>query len=107
MLVWSGIGPHDRPTWLLEVAPAVIGAAVLWFTWDRFTLTTLTYVLILLHCIVLIVGGHYTYAEVPLGEWLQQAFEQNLMRFKPVQPGLNQKACAAPFCRMYTSTTSC
>ncbi len=77
VLLWSGIGPHDRPTWLLEVAPAVIAAAILWTTWDRFTLTRLTYVLILIHCIILIVGGHYTYAEVPLGEWLQQTFDQS------------------------------
>jgi putative membrane protein len=76
VLVWSGISPHDTPTWMLEVAPAVIAAAILWFTWDRFTLTTLTYVLILAHCVVLMVGGHYTYAEVPLGEWLQQALDQ-------------------------------
>ncbi len=77
VLLWSGIGPHDRPTWLLEVAPAVIAAAILWLTWDRFTLTKLAYVLILVHCIILIIGGHYTYAEVPLGEWAQQAFDQS------------------------------
>ncbi len=77
VLVWSGIGPRDRPTWMLEVSPAVAGAAILWFTWDRFTLTTLTYVLILMHCIILIVGGHYTYAEVPLGEWVQTTFDQS------------------------------
>jgi len=76
VLIWSGIGPHDYPTWLLEVAPAIIAAAVLWFTRERFPLTRLTYVLILIHCIILMVGGHYTYAEVPLGDWIREAFDQ-------------------------------
>jgi putative membrane protein len=75
VLVWSGIGPKDYMTWYLEVAPAVIGGLVLWFTRDRFPLTTLVYVLILVHCVILMVGGHYTYAEVPLGEWAREAFD--------------------------------
>jgi putative membrane protein len=62
-------------TWCLEVAPAVIGGIVLWFTRDRFPLTTLVYVLILIHCIILMVGGHYTYAEVPLGEWAREVLD--------------------------------
>ena len=77
VLIWSGIGPHDYPTWLLEVAPALVAATVLWFTRERFPLTRLTYILILIHCIVLIVGGHYTYAEVPLGDWIRDAFDQS------------------------------
>ena len=72
VLIWSGIGPKDFVTWCLEVAPAVIGAAVLWVTRERFPLTSLVYVLILVHCIILMVGGHYTYAEVPLGEWARE-----------------------------------
>ena len=76
VLIWSGIGPHDYPTWALEVAPAVIGALVLWYTRDSFPLTPLVYVLILLHCIILIVGGHYTYAEVPIGDWVAELFDQ-------------------------------
>jgi len=76
VLIWSGIGPHDYPTWLLEVFPALAAAAVLWFTRERFPLTRLTYVLILIHCIILMVGGHYTYAEVPLGDWVRDAFDQ-------------------------------
>jgi putative membrane protein len=72
VLIWSGIGPKDFITWCLEVAPAVLGGVVLWFTRERFPLTTLVYVLILTHCIVLMVGGHYTYAEVPLGEWMRE-----------------------------------
>jgi len=76
VLVWSGIGPHDYPTWWLEVAPALIAAAILWFTRERFPLTRLTYILVLIHCTILMVGGHYTYAEVPLGEWIREAFDQ-------------------------------
>lgn len=74
VLAWSGIAPKDYATWGLEVFPAVIGAVVLWVTRDSFPLTRLVYVLILVHCVILMVGGHYTYAEVPLGEWLQDLF---------------------------------
>jgi len=76
VLIWSGIAPHDYPTWLLEVAPAIIAAAVLWYTRERFPLTRLAYALILVHCVILMVGGHYTYAEVPLGNWFQDMFDQ-------------------------------
>lgn len=75
VLVWSGIRPADYPTWALEVAPAVAGALILWATRRRYPLTVLTYVLILVHAIILIVGGHYTYAEVPLGDWLSATFD--------------------------------
>ena len=73
-LIWSGIGPKDYPTWVLEVLPAVIGFAVLVATRRRFPLTSLAYLLILAHCIVLMVGGHYTYAEVPLFDWIRDGF---------------------------------
>jgi putative membrane protein len=75
-LGWSAIAPHDYPTWWLEVTPALVAALVLWATRNRFRLTTLAYVLILFHCIVLMIGGHYTYALVPAGEWLREAFDQ-------------------------------
>ena len=75
VLVWSGIGPHDYPTWFLEVAPAVIGGVLLWYTRDSFPLTTLVYVLVLVHCIILMIGGHYTYAEVPAFDWLQERYD--------------------------------
>jgi putative membrane protein len=75
VLVWSGIAPKDFMTWCLEVAPAVIGAVVLWMTRERFPLTTLVYTLILVHCIILMVGGHYTYAEVPIGDWFRDVFD--------------------------------
>ncbi len=71
VLVWSAIAPKDYLTWILEVLPAFIGAGVLWVTRRSFPLTALVYQLILLHCIILMVGGHYTYAEVPLFDWLR------------------------------------
>lgn len=76
VLVWSGINPKDYVTWLLEVSPAVIGALILLFTRRSFPLTPLLYGLILLHCIVLMIGGHYTYAEVPFFDNLL-GFERN------------------------------
>ena len=75
VLIWSGVGPFDYTTWILEVAPALIGAAVLLYTRKSFPLTTLVYVLILVHCVILMVGGHYTYAEVPLFNWVQDEFD--------------------------------
>ena len=70
VFVWSAIDPKDSFTWALEVAPAVIGAIVLAIARARHPLTPLLYGLILAHCIVLMVGGHYTYAEVPLFDTL-------------------------------------
>lgn len=74
-LVVSGIGPYDRGTWLLEVAPVIIAAPLLYFTWRPFRLTPLAYRLIFLHALILMLGGHYTYAHVPLGFWLQEVFD--------------------------------
>jgi putative membrane protein len=74
VLLWSGVNPKDTVTWTLEVAPAVIGFAVLASTRHSFPLTPLLYGLILLHCVVLMVGGHYTYAEVPLFDMLKPVF---------------------------------
>lgn len=74
-LLWSGIQPKDYPTWMLEVMPAVVGFAVLAVTRHRFPLTPLAYFLILVHCIILMVGGHYTYAEVPLFDWIRDGFD--------------------------------
>ena len=66
VLAWSAIGPADRLTWLLEVSPALIGLLVLALTRSGFPLTPMLYLLILVHCLILMVGGHYTYAKVPL-----------------------------------------
>ncbi len=74
-LVWSGIGPTDRLTWVMEVIWVMVGLPLLMLTWGRFPLTRLLYVLIALHCLLLIVGGHYTYAQVPLGFWVQDWLE--------------------------------
>ena len=73
-LVVSGIGPKDRLTWLLEVAPVLIGAPILVASAKRFPLTPILYILLFFHALVLMLGGHYTYAEVPLGEWAKDAF---------------------------------
>jgi len=74
LLVLSGIGPHDRTTWLLEVAPVLIAGPLLLATARRFRLTPLAYRLIFVHALVLMLGGHYTYAEVPLGFWIRDLF---------------------------------
>jgi putative membrane protein len=75
VLIWSGIEPHDRWTWILEVLPAVAAFVILGATRSRFPLTWLAMVGIWLHAVILCVGGHYTYAEVPIGNWLKDAFD--------------------------------
>ena len=75
VLIWSAINPHDYFTWFLEVLPALIGFLVLVMTFHRFRFTNLVYGLILVHCWILMIGGHYTYAEVPLFNWIKEVFE--------------------------------
>lgn len=110
VLLWSAVSPKDYVTWMLEVSPAVAGAIILAFTLRRFPLTQLTYQLILVHALILIVGGHYTYAEVPLFDMLREplGFTRNnydklghlaqgfvpaivarevLLRLSPLEPG--------------------
>lgn len=110
VLLWSAVNPKDYVTWMLEVSPAVAGAIILAFTLRRFPLTQLTYQLILVHALILIVGGHYTYAEVPLFDMLREplGFTRNnydklghlaqgfvpaivarevLLRLSPLEPG--------------------
>ena len=74
-LVWSGIGPYDRITWWLEVLPVLAALPIMAFTARRFPLTPLVYTLIALHCLILVLGGHYTYARVPPGFWMQEWFD--------------------------------
>jgi putative membrane protein len=74
LLVLSGIAPRDRFTWVLEVAPVIIAVPILVATSGRFPLSPLLYRLLFLHACVLMLGGHYTYAEVPLGAWVRDAF---------------------------------
>jgi putative membrane protein len=74
-LVISGIAPFSRGTWVAEVAPVAVALPVLWLTRARFPLTSLVYWLIAVHATILVIGGHYTYARVPAGFWLQEALD--------------------------------
>ena len=74
-LVISGIHPVERGTWWLEVAPVIVAVPLLWLTRERFPLTPLVYVLVTVHAMILMLGGHYTYANVPLGFWLQDLLD--------------------------------
>lgn len=76
--VWSGIGCRDRLTWVMEVLPVVIGTIILWRMYPHFVFSRLVCWLLCFHAIVLVVGGHYTYAEVPVGYWVRDVF--NLSR---------------------------
>lgn len=78
VLLWSGINPTDRLTWIMEVMPVLIALPILLFSAQRFPLTPLLYSLIFLHAVLLLIGGHYTYSEVPAGFWVQDLF--NLQR---------------------------
>jgi len=73
-LALSAWGARDLATWAMEVAPVFVALPLLWITHARFPLTTLLYALIFVHALVLMLGGHYTYAQVPLGFWMQDAF---------------------------------
>ena len=74
-LAWSGIAPHDRLTWMLEVVWVVVGLPLVAWTWGRFPLTRLLSWLLVLHAVILIYGGAYTYALTPLGLWFQETFD--------------------------------
>ena len=84
VLIWSAILPKDPFTWFLEVLPVFIGLFVLLLTYKKFPLTSLLYTLILIHMIILMVGGHYTYAEVPLFDWIKEAFDQHRNNYDKV-----------------------
>lgn len=75
VFVWSAIAPLQRLTWWLEIAPILIALPILFFTHKHYEFTQLAYVLMLLHAIILLIGGHYTYAEVPLFNWLRDTFD--------------------------------
>ncbi|MBK6819314.1 MAG: DUF2238 domain-containing protein [Bacteroidetes bacterium] len=76
-LIISGINPHDYFTWILEVFPSIIGVLILILTFKYFPFSNLAYILILVHCYILFIGGHYTYAEVPIFNWVKEVFNQN------------------------------
>ena len=79
VFIWSAIEPKDYWIWLLEVSPAILGAIILGYTFNSFRLTPLVYNLILLSCIILMIGGHYTYAEVPIFDGIREflGFQRN------------------------------
>ena len=83
-LVISGIQPKEYFTWFLEVSPAIIGLLILIFTYKKFEFTNFTYFFILIHCYILFLGGHYTYAEVPLFDWIKETFEQSRNNYDKV-----------------------
>lgn len=106
VFAWSAIGPYDRGTWWMEVAPVLIALPLLLGTYNRFRLTDLLYILILIHAVILMVGGHYTYARVPLPDFLMgdrnnydklghfaqgfipaMAMRELLLRTSPLRPG--------------------
>ena len=73
--VWSGIEPHDtRLTWVLETFPFMVALPIMLYTYKRFALTNLTYTLIAIHAMILMLGGHYSYAKVPIGFWMEDCF---------------------------------
>ena len=84
VLVWSGMNPKDQFTWFLEVVPALIGFILIVLSYKRFPLTPLLYSLILIHMIILMVGGHYTYAEVPLFDTIKDLLGQSRNNFDKV-----------------------
>jgi putative membrane protein len=75
VLLWSGIAPLDRLTWFMEVIWVIVGVPLVWALRGRFDFTRLLLWLITIHCVILIYGGKYTYAETPLGDWFQSAFD--------------------------------
>lgn len=75
VLIWSAINPHDYPTWLAEVFPVLIALPLLFLTRKKFSLTPLLYMLIAIHSVILIYGGHYTYALTPLGDWMRDLMQ--------------------------------
>ena len=84
VFIWSLVNPKDQFTWFLEVFPAMVGLLILALTYKKFPLTPLLYTLILMHMCILMVGGHYTYAEVPLFDWIKEAFDQTRNNYDKV-----------------------
>lgn len=75
VFVWSGIKPHDYFTWFLEVLPALIAFAILGMTYKKFRFSNFVYILICIHAMVLMIGGHTTYAQMPLFNWIRDTFD--------------------------------
>lgn len=83
-LSWCIINPNEKFTCFLEIVPAIIGLLILAFTFNKFRFTNFTYFLILIHCIILFIGGHYTYAEVPLFDYIRNVFHQSRNNYDKV-----------------------
>lgn len=83
-LIWSIINPKEGFTCFLEIIPAIIGLLILVFTFRKFRFTDFTYLFILVHCIILFVGGHYTYADVPLFDWIKEVLDQSRNNYDKV-----------------------
>lgn len=75
VMIWSVIKPYDMATWFMEALPALAAFAALAYTYKKFRFAEITYWFILVHCIILFIGAHYTYARVPLFDWFKDAFE--------------------------------
>ncbi len=84
VFIWSAINPKDYPTWALETAPGIIGFIILAATRQKFPLTTLSYSLILIHCWILFIGGHYTYAEVPFFDTIKETLDHSRNNYDKV-----------------------
>jgi len=84
VLVWSAINPHDYFTWFLEVLPGLLGFLALAFTFRKFKFTNLTYIFVFIHCCILFIGAHYTYAEVPFFDWIRDTFGQSRNNYDKV-----------------------
>lgn len=80
-LIWSGLFPNGRFNWLMETLPAIIGAAIMVATYRRFPLSNTTYFLVWFFSLILMTGGHYTYAEVPIGNWIRDHFHLSRNHF--------------------------
>lgn len=83
-LALSATHPHDYFTWFLEVFPAILGFIILAISYRKFQFTFFTYCFILVHCYILFIGGHYTYAEVPLFDWIKETFHQSRNNYDKV-----------------------
>ncbi|MCX6228183.1 MAG: DUF2238 domain-containing protein [Bacteroidia bacterium] len=84
VMIVSAIHPHDYFTWTLEVFPAILGFLTLCLTFNQFRFSTFTYSLILIHCTILFIGGHYTYAQVPVFDWIKEVFHQSRNNYDKV-----------------------
>lgn len=82
--LWSGINPYETGLWFLEAGMCLVGVAILALTFKRFKFTDLTYTFILIHIIILFVGAHYSYAKVPLFDWIRDLFDQSRNNYDKV-----------------------